>query len=610
MGTEGFQSQDKEHLRDRKSPEILASGAEDSAKRLSLGAVARLFESLHVSVGSETGEEAPNKKRRVEPFSGFAQSTADVTSHAETEVTRAIQDLLPALLAKTTLTQEDQDAVVRAAAERDFSGISTDNPEAMKAALLSCLLAERSRTDITVHALRSLSPENLAHLGMSSEVRDALAEALPQLTASNAEYMRAMIRGMDGADRSEIPVDAFREWKRLGKAVDAMRTQLESSTFVTEQGQVGSDFLAYLELIKNSLEVYDVQTNSPYTKEKRDELVEAARLAFVGFYKAHPDFPLILLPASDTYVNQGFSEERQDKADLGFDPEMRIVWQAPQERAKAELLENIRLPFADALVQKYPHLLTAQDVQEIQNTRVIIGQDIAAAGINMKYHAPAQRGEQTTFLFENTQKAEYNLPALDKIKKMVPEEFHSLLDGQDFSDVLNNLVICHELVHEIYPSESEFVKTIQEVNELLKETKSDTLARVVFQQLFAEKAQEKFREATTVMLNLAMIADDLQTLSNSSKTDESSAYWTGTVTRLTLLMQRGVIVQSDHGFTIDISLLSQDIGEIYSNYGEIILSSYDQAKQGNNSESLNTAQQLSNVDATPEIEALNEFLSK
>jgi|GEM_PF-5812129 len=537
------------------------------------------------------GETPEESLRAWEPVFQFAREgyrelrrDVPIPEHPETasEMVRTVQDeiydrtanYIPKVLEKTSWGGDER-AFIEAVTERNYSGINLKDAAMTKTALGLSLVSERAGAATMSEALKSLSPEDLERFGMDGEVRDILADSIPRFTASNAEYMRLWARALGGEGRADRPVDAVREHVRMGRALEDMKTRFADTKWLEGFGDAREEFLGYLEKLEGAYRPFN-KDGEPYTRVYRDRLIKEAYDSFLDFYKAHPEFPLVLIPQNDSILG----EDVEVEGSLGYDPEIRILWQSEREREIAGTVEGLRGDFTSALGELFPDLVKEEDLRVVEKSRAIVGNDLAALGANMKFRGVAQEGEDRNWniLIENAQWREYTRPAKEKLKKLIPAQMHDLVDDSSFGDLMNMLSFFHEFVHRIYSDQSKSAERLGDLNDRFAETKSDTVARTVFSRVMNGEAERRFGSRAQEAMNLAMLGDDLVNYYDGNPEGEDAAYWFGASSRLTILAEQGMFIKTQDGVGIDQEKLKENWSTILVPYAREILEMYAKAE--------------------------------
>lgn len=506
------------------------------------------------------------------------KSVSVLTESAAQSVRTTGSEALERVLQDTRWTDEEKAALSRAviAEEPTFSAIDDlKNPELKKTALGLRLVIERARGRVTAELLEQLDGETLERFGMHPELRDVLANAIPRLSGTNAEFLRFQARAMG----REIPEegerhparDAIRERRRVGLALENMRAQLAQRGPEKLCGPAGGQFVAYLEALVQAHSSLDAEGNA-YSNEEQGARIEEARQNFIEFYGAHPEFPLVIVPSFDHYVSD------ETGKNLGRDPELRVLWQAPEDRREAEAIEQLRGPFAESLARRLPEYLRPEDMQGVRATRALVAHELSSYGINMEFAASAQDAERFYVLIKNVQEREFTEPMRRKLKALLPQRSHDLIEHPAFAELANALTVFHELTHRVFPEEGKAAERLGDLDDALCETKSDTFARLAFSDILKQRAQELFGDRAQEALNCAIIGDDLEAYLGGDE-----PYELGATCRLNILAAQGFLQEEKGRVALNQERLGEDCGAYLADYAADIARMYrlsEDAKEG------------------------------
>ncbi|MEK7630977.1 MAG: hypothetical protein AAB417_03035 [Patescibacteria group bacterium] len=567
------------------------------------------------------GETEEESLRAWDPVFQFAREyyrklrkDIPLADHPETvnELVRSVQDevydrtamYIPEVL-KDTAWSGSEEKFTEAVTGRNYSSIDLKDAAMTKTTLGLSLVSERACAATMSEALKGLAPEDLERFGMDTDVRDIIADAIPRLTASNAEYVRLWARALGGEGRENRPIDAVREHARMNSALEDMKTRFAESAWLKDFGDTGEEFLGYLDTLQGAYRPFNKEGEA-YSAVYRDRLVKETYDLFLDFYKAHPEFPLILMPQSGSMLSDDVEVKN-----LGFDPEIRIVWQTARERGISATVEGLRGDFSDALGKSFPDLIKKEDLAVIAESRAIVGNDLAALGINMKFRGVAQDGEDRNWnlLIENAQWREYTKPAMEKIKKLVPAELREVVEDRSFGDLMNMLSFFHEFVHRIYSDESKSAKRLGDLNDTFAESKSDTLARIVFTKVMQKEARQRFGDQAQEAMNLAMLGDDLVNYYDGNPDGEDYPYWLGASARLGVLAEKNVFIKTGDAVSIDEFKLREDWGAYMMPLGRELLQMYASA-ESDLKEAKNIAARLDTPSDALMLKDLGEHLAR
>ncbi|MEK7090479.1 MAG: hypothetical protein AAB930_02745, partial [Patescibacteria group bacterium] len=369
----------------------------------------------------------------------------DLVGCVEKIVAERVRKAIPCLLEETGYKSFASETLVNVVGDRNFDAIDSKNEKEVFAGLGLALVAERARTRMTAEVLKDLQPEELMRFGMTPQQRDILTLFLEGMTPTDPEFIRFKARAMSGKPYPERPADALRESTRLANTLAKIRAVIEERGADTIFKEGDDAFLNYIAMLGRSYNP-TTQIGEPFTAAWRKRHANAVKNAFEQFLEKYPNFPLIVLPAMDSYI------PFKEKIAHGFDPEIRLFWQSPDQQKRAKEIEPFVTRYADTLRVAFPEHISQQTAEDIGRIKPLIADEIGGFGINIGgFRVEAQRigkGEAGNFfLFENRLEKNTIAPAKNALRKVIGEKWNIIVDSPAFDELIRGRLIIHELGH-------------------------------------------------------------------------------------------------------------------------------------------------------------------
>ncbi|MBI2446577.1 MAG: hypothetical protein HYV51_02010 [Parcubacteria group bacterium] len=497
------------------------------------------------------------------------RSVDTLVQGVEEKVAMRATENLSAILHQSSFTGEDQLAILKAVVKRDFSEIDFQlSDRNMVVALSLALVVEKARSNLTATILEKMNAEKLSILGMTPDQRDIIAELLRGFSSVDNEFLRFKIRAMKGEKYPERPVDAARESLCVTATLERLQKSLLQKGAENVFGESGNDFLIYIKNLSQSYRPVS-NTGEVYTQRWRKRFVRRALNAFKDFTEKHPNHPLIIVPATGSYVETS-------GVDLGFDPELRVLWQSPHElNDSLKLKDNVTF-FADVIKRSFPEHISQADDDRIRKTNPIVCDDIGSFGVNMTLRAEALVWGDSFFIIRNREKAELFTPGKEVFKKIFGNEWDAIIDSPAFFNVMEQQVVNHELGHKIYEEidESAANNFGRGIYESIEEHKADLLSSATLSETSREYARKNFPQFPQEAINLSIIIDAVNCARFPSN-GELGAYHRSAVALLNYLDERQLFVRDENGVRINKEMLKMDLGEeIFESQAETVLGLY------------------------------------
>ncbi|MBI2035938.1 MAG: hypothetical protein HYT12_04665 [Candidatus Liptonbacteria bacterium] len=472
-------------------------------------------------------------------------SLGDIVLDIEQVISRRVSAELAGRLKSGGYTEEQTRAIVDAAAKRDFSAVEQLGEKETLSALGLGLTAEKARTALVADAIQGLDSSSLRRFGMTPEQRDIVVQLIKGLESADPEYVRFKARAMRGEKYPKRPTDALRESARVNRGLKQACETLEKQGTGKVFGEAGKDFLEYLGTLEAS---YRPLTQDGRAKGLGSHTRDAkeAWVAFQKFVGMHPDFPLIVLPKSDSYV-------KSEAENLGWDPEIRIFWQSPNQREKSRELQSACQRFVSSIQDNLPDHAEPSTMEQIAGIRPIVCDDIGSYGVNMTFRAEAQEFEKARafVLIENRGRSERLDQARENIWGAFGHEWDDIINSPEFFNLMQAQLMNHELGHNLYGEESKEVLGLgRQAYDSIDEHKADLLAVATLHDVVRESSKQAFGERGEEAINLAIIADAL-TCSRQAPHGELDFYRVSAINILHRLEQNGVFENGSEGIGLN-----------------------------------------------------------
>lgn len=530
-------------------------------------------------------------------------SVGDLVGRVEETVAERAREAIPRLIEKTDYRALTSEILTKAVCNRNFDGINAKDEKEVFASLGLALVAERARTRATADALKNFQPEQLSRFGMTPSQRDIVTLFLEGATPTDPEFIRFKARAMSGNSYPERPTDSLRESTRLANTLAKIRAIIEekgADTIFEEGGEAFLDYVAVLERSYNPT----TEAGAPFTSAWRTRKEHDVNKAFEKFLETYPNFPLIILPAMDSYV-----PFEKDTAH-GFDPEIRLLWQSPDQRERAREIEPFIARFAETLQTTFPEHVTRETAEEISRIKPLIADEVGGFGVNIGgFRVEAQaigEGEANKlfFLFENRLEKNAVVPAKNALRNVLGVQYHNVIDSPQFTELIKGRLILHELSHSLYEYEGDAPDDLDDIEEM----KADVIAYAAFHDVFGQYARKHFGKNANIAMNLAILGDPLSVYSSLDPQGEWRPYWMSSLTALNLAAEHGFIIRSKETGKVafdDRALAKNMSKEIFSPHAEKILQIFKDALAKKPSSGVH--QERAHI-ATPQEHALVESL--
>lgn len=489
-------------------------------------------------------------------------------------------------------------AALAAVAGRDFSGVEALGRKDTISALGLALTAERARAMMASESLERLDTKALSRFGMTEEQRNVIVMLQKALVPTNPEFLRFKARAMEGEDYPERPKDALRESRRTTRALERVRAYLEEKGAENIFGPNGKEFAAYLSTLEGSMRPLS-EKGEPYAAGWRTRHAKTAWEAFEHFVGDHPDFPLILLPRSEGGYVQTEAEN------LGAEPEMRVLWQSPEQRQRGEALRTVSSTFAGLLHEYFPEHVDEDDAEHIAGIRPIVADDLSSFGVNMTFRAEAQEFEKARafLLIENRVRSELVEPVRENLWKAFGGAFDDIIQTPEFEEYLSIWPMQHELGHNVYGEESASVKRLgREAYDAADEHRADLLAGGILRDTLIDRAREQFGDRAELAVNLTIVGNAI-TCARETPGGDLNAYYHSAVAMLNRIAENGIISTEDGESRIDQTKLRENLSEtIFLPQAREVLSMYGRASRGTDKEARDARAEALRIGETePEV---------
>lgn len=471
---------------------------------------------------------------------------------------------------------KDIEFLIKATTEGSFENAVPERNALYTTALGLSLVAERARTETMSRAFEALGTENLERFGISPSqkvVMQGLLSAIPKL---NAEYLRHRIHIRDKNPYSDQPVDTLRERRFIAKKFSEIAENVEelgkAAPIFGSQEKDGA-FKEYMKAIAVSYE--PLENGAPLSRDEQKKRMEITQENFLRLHTEFPDFPLIVFPAFSHYEADDASEKDGGEwEDFGFDPEIRLYWQSTEARNKQPAFHAIRDEFAEKIAELYP----AIPMENVKKYRVLIGELIAASGINLKEKTTSQEEKNIILMTEGAPDAS-DRKAEEFLKCFLQDPRDRDIVGHPaFRDLIQRETALHEFGHGLYPEASEAADALGDRDDDLCEKKSDIAMWALAVPLLKDFAEEHFPGSATRAIQLALLYDALRLWRGVGGSDP--AYDLSSFSVLDLLEKEGVLVERDGKPIVETTKLDEDLSGRFRPELGAVLQVYQKAASG------------------------------
>lgn len=475
--------------------------------------------------------------------------------------------------------EKDFKSLLNAAADKQFDGVDESRKTFAATALGVSLVAERARTANMDSALNALPESALERFGMTALQREIVSLFLNAITKINAEYIRVQLRMRGGEHFPERPVDALRERRFIAEAFFGIqeaikRMRNEGGEAVFGSHDKDSAFLDYINVLQESYRAFEEGGSTPLSFEEQQDRIARVQRAFLSLHTAHPDFPPIVFPAFSHYGGDEAAEKSgKSWQGFGFDPEIRLYWQTKEQREKQKQYHTFRDRFAAKIQASYPGLV---DTAPVRQYRVLIGELIAASGINIKEMTTSQEEQNIILITESKPDAVDHEAGRIFETYLVSEEDIALVRCPAFRGLENKRAALHEFGHGLYPEASPEAEALGEYDDQLCELKSDLAMWVTAGSVLREDAKKNFGERDLRAVQLSLIADAIGMYRGIGRADR--AYVVAAQRVLGVLRRENVLIEREGKIVIDTIRLDQDLGPAFEKELSEVLTVYKGAR--------------------------------
>lgn len=530
-------------------------------------------------------------------------SLLDLVGRIEEEVKTRVKEVLSDVLKERRIPETDEEALLAATGDRDFSGIDFTHKEKLVTALGLAMVSERARTQTMMEALGALDEQGLSIVGMTPEQRDVAVELLRVARAANPEYIRFKARSLAGEKFPEYPVDAIREEHRIAEGIQKVRELIAEKGSEHVFGEAGPAFVEFLELYEKGYRSIDENNRQLIKKGTRERRYTEFRKAFEKFMKEHPDFPLILFPRGDKYVSE------TSGLALGRDPEIRISWQSPDMKEETQELVGVRDDLARYLTERFGPLLEEGDGKRIKTNRPLVAGDLGYFGIGIQMRAEAQELEGTSILFKNAM-IENRVSTRKTMRELFGENVSEIVDSPAYLETADTAMMVHEWGHQVHsPEKTRGAKNLGKSENKINEMKSDLIAHAAFYPVFERRARELYGNRAREALNMYTISYALDLARTIAPNSEERPYYISALAVLNRLERAGIIKKEGEKAVLDLERIkNEDLSaSVFESQLEELLTIYHEAEtgpEGNRKEIRERARTLGEVEPDPAVQTL------
>ncbi len=563
-----------------------------------------------VSVPKEVIQERPSVFSNKESFDlvrGFAtkfhrlvkeslptskpESLGHLVLNIENVVKDVVGNLLSEFLAQKNYDERRIARIQKAVCMRDFSSVEIEgDTDELITTLGLALIAERVRSQVFTETLRHLNPEELASLGLREKLRDLIVPLFSGLSSIDTEFVRFKARALRSEPYPDSAVDAVGEQQGIASVLRQFYDGVEEKGAEVLFGDSGEDFLVFLKLLIDSY-----QTVSPsgivFSDLEMKERAKNVKQSFAQFIKAHPDHCLMFVPKMFSYVETG------EDVDLGFDPEIRILWQSSEHKKETAGFMQDSVAFYQSIREQFSDLMTGTNVTHIDSYRPIVCDDIGSWGINMVFRAEGFEEGGTSFLIENRIHTALTEPIKEIIDFIQRDRKIVSIPIEKFEHAVKRLLLSHELSHRFF--DAEYLKErLGDVYRSIEEQKADLLAACGFAAMDQKETESVEDKQEHIFLNLIILGNALL-CSSLSSTGELAAYYHSAIGILNCAAERDIFVEWANGtVTLDFQKMNGDFAKIVGERARKVLTIY----QGltDNTQSPSDAQKIAILHITEE----------
>lgn len=494
-------------------------------------------------------------------------SVGRLTGYIEKEVAGRIEKILPGILKESGCDAECVRVMMNAVVRRDFSEIDVSgNEDKMMMALGLSLTAERARTHLLTVVLERQEPARLAEIGMSPEARDIVINFLRDFPVVNAEFIRFKSMAMTGRKCAEQPPEAEQDSIRVARCLERVCEKLSKKNAKKIFGESGEDFASYLKILAASYRP-PIAAGEPKAR--------AAKKAFTNFIKKYPAHPLIVVPKMDNYIPV------KNNINLGWDPELRVLWQSPKHRRISENLQSGCGVFVESAKRQFPDDVSAKNAGRLKKFQPIVCDELGSFGVNMTFRAEAFVQGNSFLLIRNCEEVELVAPLVEKIQEKFGHDWDSIITSRKFFEYVECQLMNHELGHKIYGDTRETARIFgADTHIKIEEHKADVLSAATLPDTLMVRAGQDFPGQERQAVNLAILGNAL-TCAELSPDSELGAYHQSAVATLNGLNEAGLLKFDKSNGQIDKKILERDLSkDFFSTRAREVLSLYRTARAG------------------------------
>jgi len=520
---------------------------------------------LSVAFAAKYGE----LKKGFTPKSDF-ESVGALVENADEHTAAHIKKILPELLREAGYDALAEKNMVAAVQERDYSGLQGEEKENDLITALSLVIpVERAQSALVAESLEKLEGETLKRFGMTPDGRDVVASLIRGITSANPEFIRFKARALKGEAYPKRPTDALRESLRIMNHLNEVARDIETRGARSVFGESGEDFVAYLKILADS---YRPMTagGEPYTVTWHRQQEKKVEEAFNNFLGKYPDHPLIVVPVSWNYV------KTKEDINLGYDPELRVLWQSPRDRQSSLEVTRTREIFTNLMYRHFEEYVSNEDMKYWNGVRPIVCEDIVSSGLNMAYRAEAFEAGDTFLLIRNFEERVLTEPVRKALREKCGEEYQKIIDDPVFIEFTEHYLVNHELGHKVLKKADTAIRKClgRRAHVGLEEYKADILSAATLRDTLYARAEEKFpgkgqEVVTMVTIGVALSYKEL------SPDGETGPYRKSAEIFFKRMREEGLIGESEDGnLKIDTTLLQKDLTQHFISFAREVLELY------------------------------------
>ena len=450
--------------------------------------------------------------------------------------------------------------------KKDISSVEMNgDQDELKTTLGLALVAERVRSQVFTDTLERMNSEELVSLGMSEKLRDLIVPLFSGLSSIDTEFVRFKARALRSEPYSESSIDAVREQQRVVMVLQHFCEGIEVQGAESLFGDSGEDFVLFLRLLIESYRSVSV-SGVAFSDVEMRERATLVKQAFVQFIKKHPDHSLMFIPKMFSYVETG------EGVDLGFDPEIRVLWQSPEHKKQTEGFMRDSVVFGQSIHRQFPDLIIEEEAN-IDHYRPIICDDIGSWGVNMVFRAEGFEDTGTSFLIENRIRTALTEPMKEMIESIQGDIKMGEISTEKFQHTVKRFLLSHELGHQFY-DDPRFKKELGDVYRPIEEHKAELLAACGFADISKENPQSDVDKQERTVLNLVILSNALLCAALSPD-GELAAYYHSAIGILNSVSEQGVFVESDDGnVNVDFEKINGDFAKMVGERARDVLNIY------------------------------------